>query len=113
MTSADRPPEGEVSSTGAQHARPVAASLTGASGTAASAPGHPAAVRNQRIALVDLLDRVLARGVVAVGDVTLSIADVDLVTISLRALVSSATAADLVPGLPGGGPDRTGGGPHP
>lgn len=41
------------------------------------------------VALVDLLDRVLATGVVISGDVTISIADVDLVYISLRALVSS------------------------
>jgi Gas vesicle protein len=39
--------------------------------------------------LVDLVDRVLAGGVVLAGDITLSIADVDLVHISLRALVSS------------------------
>jgi Gas vesicle protein len=46
----------------------------------------------QRIALVDLLDRVLAGGVVVTGEVTLSIADVDMVTVSLRALVTSVTA---------------------
>jgi hypothetical protein len=45
--------------------------------------------RPQQIALVDLLDRVLATGVVVAGELTLSIADVDLVNISLRALVSS------------------------
>jgi hypothetical protein len=45
----------------------------------------------ERIALVDLLDRVLAGGVVAAGEVTLSIADVDMVTVSLRALVTSAS----------------------
>ena len=106
MTSADRPLEGEVvSPTAAQHAPPPAASQTGAAGKDASVPGHTAAVRNQRIALVDLLDRVLARGVVVVGDVTLSIADVDLVTISLRALVSSVRDADLVPGLAEEDPD--------
>lgn len=44
----------------------------------------------RRIALVDLLDRVLAGGVVITGDVTLCIADVDLVHVSLRALISSA-----------------------
>jgi hypothetical protein len=44
------------------------------------------------IALVDLLDRVLATGVVISGEVVLSIADVDLVYISLRALVSSVRA---------------------
>ena len=46
----------------------------------------------EQIALVDLLDRVLARGVVAAGEVTLSIADVDMVTVSLRALVTSASS---------------------
>jgi hypothetical protein len=44
---------------------------------------------NREIALVDLLDRVLAGGVVISGDITLSIADVDLVVVSLRTLVSS------------------------
>jgi hypothetical protein len=56
-----------------------------------AAPYHPA-IREERVALVDLLDRVLAGGVVIMGDVTLSIADVDLVTVSLRALVSSVSA---------------------
>jgi hypothetical protein len=51
-------------------------------------PAFPA----ERIALVDLLDRVLAGGVVVAGEVTLSIADVDMVTISLRALVTSVSA---------------------
>lgn len=46
----------------------------------------------ERVALVDLLDRLLAGGVVVTGDITLSIADVDLVTISLRALIASASA---------------------
>ncbi len=46
----------------------------------------------ERIALVDLLDRVLAGGVVVAGEVTLSVADVDLVTVSLRALVTSVSA---------------------
>jgi hypothetical protein len=45
-----------------------------------------------QVALVDLLDRVLAGGVVIAGDVTLSIADVSLVRISLRALVMSVRA---------------------
>lgn len=55
--------------------------------------GRPPATSPPReIALVDLLDRVLAGGVVVTGDVTLSIADVDLVYISLRALVTSIRA---------------------
>ncbi|SDH82880.1 gas vesicle protein [Nonomuraea jiangxiensis] len=43
----------------------------------------------QRVALVDLLDRLLAGGVVVTGDLVLTIADVDLVRISLRALIAS------------------------
>jgi Gas vesicle protein len=50
--------------------------------------GYPA----QRASLVDLLDRVLAGGVVVTGEITLSIADVDLVVISLRALLTSVSA---------------------
>jgi hypothetical protein len=46
---------------------------------------------NRRIALVDLLDRVLAGGVVAMGDIELSIADVPLVRISLRAVIASVS----------------------
>jgi Gas vesicle protein len=59
------------------------------------APGPAAdgaAFPGDRIALVDLLDRVLAGGVVVAGDITLSVADVDMVTISLRALVTSISA---------------------
>jgi gas vesicle protein GvpA/GvpJ/GvpM family len=41
--------------------------------------------------LVDLLDRLLAGGVVLTGDVTISMAGVDLVQISLRALISSVS----------------------
>jgi hypothetical protein len=46
----------------------------------------------RQIALVDLLDRVLAGGVVIAGDVTLSIAGVDLVQISLRTIIMSVRA---------------------
>jgi hypothetical protein len=56
------------------------------------ARGREPAFPAERIALVDLLDRVLAGGVVVAGEVTLSIADVDMVTISLRALVTSVSA---------------------
>jgi hypothetical protein len=61
-------------------------------------PQRPSAVRTERIALVDLLDRVLAGGVVVAGEVTLSIEDVDLVTVSLRALVTSVSALAGPPG---------------
>jgi hypothetical protein len=48
--------------------------------------------RAERASLVDLLDRLLAGGVVITGEITLSIADVDLVVISLRALLTSVSA---------------------
>ncbi|MDJ1134369.1 gas vesicle protein GvpJ [Streptomyces iconiensis] len=43
----------------------------------------------REVSLVDLLDRVVGAGVVVTGSLTLSIADVDLVRVDLRALISS------------------------
>ncbi|MFE0107051.1 gas vesicle protein [Streptomyces sp. NPDC059009] len=48
-------------------------------------------VERREVALVDLLDRLLAGGVVITGDLTLRIADVDLVRIDLKALISSVS----------------------
>jgi hypothetical protein len=45
------------------------------------------------VALVDLLDRLLAGGVVIAGEITLAAADIDLVHVSLRALVSTVETA--------------------
>ncbi|MEV0844374.1 gas vesicle protein [Streptomyces sp. NPDC049954] len=47
------------------------------------------------VPLVDLLDRVLAAGVVISGDLVIAIADVPLVRVSLHALLSSVN--DRVP----------------
>ena len=47
------------------------------------------ALAERDVALVDLLDRLLAGGVVISGDITISLAEVDLVHVSLRALISS------------------------
>lgn len=63
-------------------------------GPNAAVPAHPRTeddhpLASREIALVDLLDRVLAGGVVLTGDLTLAIADIDLVHISLRALITS------------------------
>lgn len=46
------------------------------------------------VALVDLLDRLLAGGVVLAGDITLAVADIDLVYVGLRALISSVATAE-------------------
>lgn len=44
------------------------------------------------VALVDLLDRLLGAGVVLAGDVTISLAGVDLVQVRLHALITSVRA---------------------
>ncbi|MHB9863831.1 gas vesicle protein GvpJ [Streptomyces sp. YIM S03343] len=49
-------------------------------------------LEQREIALVDLLDRLLAGGVVIKGNIVLCIADVDLVRIDLDALISSVNA---------------------
>ena len=41
------------------------------------------------VTLLELVDRVVDRGVVLTGDITLSVADVDLIYVGLRALLAS------------------------
>jgi hypothetical protein len=48
---------------------------------------------NRDVTLLDLLDRILDKGVVLSGDIVLTVADVDLVYVSLRALISSVDTA--------------------
>ena len=50
-------------------------------------------IAEREVALVDLVDRLLAGGVVIAGDITLAVADVDLVYVQLRALISSVASA--------------------
>jgi hypothetical protein len=61
-------------------------------------------IAEREVALVDLVDKLLGGGVVIAGDITLAVADVDLVYVQLRALISSvATAQDkqLLPRMGG------------
>jgi gas vesicle structural protein len=46
------------------------------------------------ITLVELVDRLLDKGVVISGDVTIAVADIDLIRVGLRALVSSVEAIE-------------------
>ncbi|HEV8237517.1 MAG TPA: gas vesicle protein GvpJ [Gemmatimonadaceae bacterium] len=46
------------------------------------------AARTQDVTLLDLLDRLIDHGVVLAGDVTLSVANVDLIYVSLRVLLA-------------------------
>jgi hypothetical protein len=47
----------------------------------------------RQVTLLDLLDRLLEGGVVIQGDVTLAVADIDLVDLSLRVLVAAVESA--------------------
>ena len=64
--------------------------------TPATRPGptleRPAHARD--IGLVDLIDRLLDGGVVIHGDITLAVADVDLLYVGLRALVASVNTIE-------------------
>jgi hypothetical protein len=44
----------------------------------------------RQVALVEVVDRVLDKGVLIAGDITLSVAGIDLVDLRLRALLASA-----------------------
>ena len=55
--------------------------------------------RQREIALVDLVDRLLDGGVVIHGDITLAVADVDLLYVGLRALVASVETIEEKTGV--------------
>lgn len=49
--------------------------------------------RTQRVTLVDLIDRLLAGGVVVHGHIRLAVADIDLVDLDLAVLVAATDKA--------------------
>jgi hypothetical protein len=46
------------------------------------------------VTLLELVDRVLGKGVVLTGDITLAVADVDLVYVGLRVLLTSVATLE-------------------
>jgi hypothetical protein len=62
--------------------------------------------RTHDVALLDLIDRLIDGGVVIGGDITLAVADVDLVYVGLRALIGSVETLerDLGVSLSASGP---------
>ena len=46
------------------------------------------------VALLELLDRVIDHGVVLAGDITISVADVDLIYLGLRVMLTSVERAE-------------------
>ncbi|GGV05446.1 hypothetical protein GCM10010275_51280 [Streptomyces litmocidini] len=62
-----------------------------------SLSGPPDSLTGPPVALIDLLDRLLNGGAVLTGDLVLSVADVDLVHINLRAVIRSVTGEEPAP----------------
>ncbi|MDQ6749437.1 MAG: gas vesicle protein [Actinomycetota bacterium] len=56
--------------------------------------GDPGAARPRDVTLLELLDRLLEGGVAIHGEVTLAVADVDLVRVGLRLVVASVDALE-------------------
>lgn len=54
----------------------------------------PSPALQQQVTLVELVDRVLNKGVSLTGDITLSVAGVDLVYVGLRLLLASVSTLD-------------------
>ena len=54
----------------------------------------------ERLVLGDLINRVLDKGVVISGQVTISVADIDLIALDLRVLITSIQTAIDRTGLP-------------
>jgi gas vesicle structural protein len=49
--------------------------------------------RHQDVTLVEVVDRVIDKGVVLSGDIVLSVADIDLIYVGLRLLIASQDTA--------------------
>src|SRR6195256_439867 len=61
-----------------------------------SMQGRGVAVPRETTTLADLLDRVLDKGLVVAGDVSVSLANVELLTIRIRLLVCSIDKAEQI-----------------
>lgn len=56
--------------------------------------------RSKDITVLEILDRVLDKGVVISGDVIISVADVDLIYLGLKVLLSSVETMEKLRGSP-------------
>lgn len=61
--------------------------------TGTRSPARPAAGQNTSANLADLLERILDKGIVIVGDIRVNLLDIELLTIKLRLLVASVDRA--------------------
>jgi len=62
--------------------------------------------RNENVTLVDALDKVIEKGVVINGDLVIRVADVDLLFLGLRLILTSISKAEEVSGKSLSNPDK-------
>jgi len=60
--------------------------------------------QSKDVTLLEILDRVLDKGVVISGDMVISVADVDLIYLGLKVLLSSVETMEQLRGSPFVGP---------
>jgi len=65
---------------------------------------HDVAIKSKEVTLLEVLDRVLNKGVIVSGDVVISVADVDLIYLGLKVLLSSVETMEKYRGAPITGP---------
>jgi hypothetical protein len=56
--------------------------------------------KSKDVTLLEILDRVLDKGVVVSGDIVISVANVDLIYIGLKVLISSVETMEHLRGAP-------------
>lgn len=57
-------------------------------------------IKSRDVTLLEVLDRVLNKGVVISGDIVISVADVDLIYLGLKVLLSSVETMEKLRGAP-------------
>ena len=62
--------------------------------------------KNDNVTLIDALDKVLEKGAVINGDIVIRVADVDLVYLGLRLILTSVSKAEEMSGRSFGDPDK-------
>jgi len=65
---------------------------------------HNVVTKSRDVTLLEVLDRVLDKGVVISGDAVISVADVDLIYLGLKVLLSSVETVEQLRGSPFVGP---------
>jgi len=65
---------------------------------------HNIAVKSKDVTLLEILDRVLDKGVVISGDAVISVADVDLIYLGLKVLLSAVETMERLRGATITGP---------